>query len=430
MISESEPREADEPSSRSQHSSKSSQHSRKSHHGIDAAVHVLVKQGARPHTDASILGRPSRKVVVECYEDFPLLQSMIKYEELRSKFLDDEGKCQQRCPKSTSGWVRTLFIGKGRALDWIFFPWFFIVLHASIFAVVDHFYALGFTNNSLDDWRTLFTFALNATLGFLLVFRLNRAAARFWTARELWGTVVGVSRNLVSSLLVHGEHDPSNRDEAIRWIAAFALATKDFIRGEAEYSPDGYAGILSKSQVQLLERNNHPPLYAAFQTRRHLKKVFAIPEELSTATAIARAQQMHLLETSLDKVVVACGGLERIKGTPLPLVYVSHLRTFLLINLLLLPYVFGSDWGWYTIPLVAAASFAYLGLEAAAAEVEAPFRKDRPNALDMDGYCKGTLAGIQQLLLNFADASLDINPMELHGVKSGVHKDGSPDEFC
>jgi putative membrane protein len=64
------------------------------------------------------------------------------------------------------------------------------------------------------------------------------------------------------------------------------------------------------------------------------------------------------------------GGMERIRATPLPLVYVAHLRTFLLCYLLFMPLVYISHWQWGTIPAMALVSFALLGVEGAAAECE------------------------------------------------------------
>mmetsp|Transcript_19556 Transcript_19556/g.25231 ORF Transcript_19556/g.25231 Transcript_19556/m.25231 type:complete len:420 (+) Transcript_19556:69-1328(+) len=342
------------------------------------------------------------------YPNFPLLHSMLKHEKIRTRFLDEEGIIQSSCPMSTSGWIRTLFIGRARALDHVYFPWTIAVINATIFSVLDNTVFESDYGDSSEDWASLFTFALNATLGFLLVFRLNRAAVRFWVAREKWGNIVAELRNSVSSLLVHGNHDLANRDEAIRWLAAFPLASKDFIRGEAHYAYKGYAGILSKAQLERMQRNNkHPPLFVAYQIRQHAQAIFKISavDANSVSMALGRSQQMNLLETLINNLVKEMGGLERIKGTPLPIVYVSHLRTFLMINLLLLPYIWGRSWGLYTIPIVAVAAFAYLGLEAAAAEVEAPFQKERHNALDMDRYCCAVLSNIQQLLMNWADSS-------------------------
>lgn len=288
------------------------------------------------------------------YDHFPLLQGLLKHEIERNSFLDEEGVVQSKCPKSTSGWMRTIFVGSPRAFDYVWPPWIFAVLHATIFSFLKHYDIITFSRAStLDDWRSLFTFALNSTLGFLLVFRLNRAAIRFWDAREKWGTIVADVRNLVSSLLVHGNHDLAVRDEAIRWACAFPLACKDFIREEIEWSSRGYAGILREKQVRLMEqKNKHPPLFAALQIRQAIHVLMSSNKDMDLAGTLSRAQQLQSMESLIDALIRNMGALERIKSTPLPIVYVTHLRTFLLINLLLLPYLWGQSWGWYAVPIV------------------------------------------------------------------------------
>ena len=242
-----------------------------------------------------------------------------------------------------------------------------------------------------------FSFVLNSTLSFLLVFRLNRAANRFWEAREMWGTIVAQARSLVSGTIVHGSHNAFVRDEALRWIAAFAIAAMELLRNAEELPLDHFAGILSREQVALLQRQKHPPLYAADQVRYNLTELFSVSDlGVSAIKSIQLSQQLIHLEGQLNTLIWCGGGMERIKGTPLPVVYVSHLRTFLLFNLLLFPYVFGPSWGWSTIPIVAASAFAWLGIECAAAEVECPFGKDRVNALNMNAYVIGLLSTMQQ----------------------------------
>ena len=87
--------------------------------------------------------------------------------------------------------------------------------------------------------------------------------------------------------------------------------------------------------------------------------------ETPLALSMAWSQQLAMLEEQWTIMLDKCGGMARIKGTPLPIVYVSHLRTFLVISLLLYPYVWGREWGWGTIPIVALAAFCLLGIEAA-----------------------------------------------------------------
>jgi ion channel-forming bestrophin family protein len=250
--------------------------------------------------------------------------------------------------------------------------------------------------------------SLNSTLAFLLVFRLNRAASRFWSARHYWGDIVAQTRSFVGGIIVHGNHDRYHRDEAIRWASAFSIATMDMLRDEKDICRENYAGILSKEQIDVLIRQTHPPVFAADQARFHLKSLFRVDATTPMGVAVSQTHEMNSLETQLNTMIWCGGGMERIKGTPLPMVYVSHLRTFLLLNLIIFPYIFGPAWGWITIPIVAASGFAWMGIESSAMEVERPFFKNRVNSLNMNGYVLGLLATIQQQIKNHADHEIDM----------------------
>jgi predicted membrane chloride channel (bestrophin family) len=106
---------------------------------------------------------------------------------------------------------------------------------------------------------------------------------------------------------------------------------------------------------------------------------------------------MRTLEVHIDELVGQTGGMERVKATPLPIVYVSHLRTFLLGYLLFMPMVYISHWQWGTIPAMAFVSYALLGVEGAATECECPFG-NRSNHLAMDGYCAALIANVGEIL--------------------------------
>jgi ion channel-forming bestrophin family protein len=249
----------------------------------------------------------------------------------------------------------------------------------------------------------VFSFGLHSTLAFLLVFRVNRAADRFWVARRHWGDIVAHVRSLVSGIILHGDYDRFNRDESIRWIAAYSIATMDFIRGQTNIAFENYGGILLTQEINVLMRQKHPPTYAADEARSSLKRLFYVDANTPMSLAIARTHQMDTLENQLNTLIRCCAGMELIKTTPLPMVYVSHLRTFLILNLVLLPWVFGPSWGWATIPIVAISAFAWLGIESAAFEVERPFFPFRVNSLNMDGYNLSLLSTVQQQIQNHAD---------------------------
>jgi ion channel-forming bestrophin family protein len=248
---------------------------------------------------------------------------------------------------------------------------------------------------------------LNSTLAFLLVFRLNRAASRYWSARHYWGDIVAQIRSFVGGIIVHGDHDRWHRDEAIRWTAAFAIATMDLLRDETDIRTDNYAGILNEKHIATLTAQRHPPLYAADRVRLNIKRVFHVDSNTPMSVSVSRTQELNTLENQLNTMIWCGGGMERIKATPLPMVYVSHLRTFLILNLVILPYIFGPSWGWITIPILALSGFAWMGIESAAMEVERPFFKNRVNSLNMDGFILGLLSTIQQQIKNHADNEIE-----------------------
>lgn len=360
------------------------------------------------------------------YEGFPLVQAMMATEVSRTAALRKEGSKQIQYPKSNSGWIRSLFVLKGRALDRILLPWTIVTLNAVGWAIA--YDKMGFRNKEVDYLSNPTTMrrnyiegvlelVLTSTMAFLLVFRLNRSATRFWMARGCWGVIVVKCRAMVSSILLHGSHDPYHRDQAIRWIAAFAISTMNLTRDQ-NIDPKTIQGILEKEELNTLNAADHSPLHAAEQIRFHLSQLFGPVEtsELSTvegdkvngdwvrsqnvAATIAlsdfRAKQLIFLEKQLNTMIDEEGALERIKGTPLPLVYVSHLRTWLMLFLLTLPYFWEASLGYGIIPVECLSAFALLGLEGAASEVEAPFRKDRTNHLDMNSYCLAILSNILQ----------------------------------
>ena len=342
----------------------------------------------------------------------PLLYQILLHEERRTKQLEIEGATQIQYTKGNAGWLESLLVVKGRAMGSIRGVWLFVVLHAVAYTCYLELVGDYRSTKALSSWETFIGIALNATLGLLLVFRLNRSATRWWLAREYWGVLVAKIRDLVIGLLVHGEHDPVHRDEAIRWIAAYPMAVMEFLRGCEDYDDAIFAGILSPGEMAVLKTQSHPPLYVAYQAQYYLKRTFDVTADTPLALSTAWSQQLILLQQEWTVLLDQCGGMERIKATPLPIVYVSHLRTFVVVSLLMYPYVWGYAWGWATIPIVAGAAYCLLGIEAASVEVEQPFMKDRVNALNMNGFCYGAISNITQLLFHAADHSI---------VETGLH---------
>jgi putative membrane protein len=289
-------------------------------------------------------------------------------------------------------------------------PWSIVTLNAIVWTIVAQ--TTG-TSLEVENWESTYGIILNFSLAFLLVFRLNRAADRFWQSRAMWGRIVAVSRYLVSTILVHTYHTPQSRDQAVVWIGAFAVSTMHFLRRETSIPCDELAGFLSPDEIQKLQSSLHPPLYASDQIRAALKDSLNVTADTPVSLASAWSQQLYHMEASIDKLIEDVGGMERIRSTPVPIAYVSHLRTFLLAYLLSLPYLWESVWGWATIPAVTLSAYALLGIEGASDECGVPFDKTRTNHLAMDSFCLLLLANIQQFVQQAADRELLLKQSEM-----------------
>jgi len=82
----------------------------------------------------------------------------------------------------------------------------------------------------------------------------------------------------------------------------------------------------------------------------------------------------------------ALTNLERIRTTPIPFAYQTHLRMSVWLYLLFLPFEIYPSFTWLTIPCTTFAAFLYLGFLEIGKEIENPFNYDE-NDLDLDHFC-------------------------------------------
>lgn len=73
----------------------------------------------------------------DLYDGYPLVQSMLRHHTTRTLSLKDGGKSQPSYTNGRDGWISSIFIIHGRALDWMVLPWCVVVAHATIYTVVN-----------------------------------------------------------------------------------------------------------------------------------------------------------------------------------------------------------------------------------------------------------------------------------------------------
>jgi predicted membrane chloride channel (bestrophin family) len=148
---------------------------------------------------------------------------------------------------------------------------------------------------------------------------------------------------------------------------------------------DDFLGLTTTEVLKKLDASLHPVITASLLLTKNLSVI--INPNVSYNDTILHNQ----ISLEIDKLINLSGGLERILNTPLPTVWTSNLRTFLLIYFTLIP-IFLLDTsstlsaGWYTIPLTFITAWVFLGIEAAAVDVDyGPFDGRRVNHVDVDG---------------------------------------------
>ncbi|KAG9028852.1 hypothetical protein FRB95_006014 [Tulasnella sp. JGI-2019a] len=99
---------------------------------------------------------------------------------------------------------------------------------------------------------------------------------------------------------------------------------------------------------------------------------------------------MPAMATGFNNALVsmqdALVNLERIRTTPIPFAYQTHLRMSIWLYLMFLPFEVYQAFKWLTVPCVIFAAFLYLGFLEIGQEIENPFDYDE-NDLDLDHFC-------------------------------------------
>ena len=319
----------------------------------------------------------------------------------------------QRAYRSSSlpaAWTVDLFTFRSRGLGNIWMPLLVVLLVSSAWTS----YSVAFlspdsqTCATLRNAETAFGLWLTS-LSFLLVFRLNRSATRHWEARQLCGGITVHCRDLAITASTGMAESPQIRDRLCEIAVAFPVAFMLHIWGEPLDRADAFEsmleGVFDKELMAAMRTTTHRPL-ALIQYAQSLLNEWKVGRlrEASTAQAMPRAVLDAPLYTELLKTIrgfgPAVGGCERVQGTPLPFAYVVHLRSFLLLVLCGIPFVYSCEWRFATIPLSVIIAFGLLGIEAASVACQRPFSEyPTKNHHDLERFATGISDEVTDVLM-------------------------------
>jgi ion channel-forming bestrophin family protein len=210
-----------------------------------------------------------------------------------------------------------------------------------------------------------------SAIGIIASFRNQSAYGRWWEARTLWGAIVNNSRSLArqvtTALLPLNESEAEDLKTMQRRLVYHQIAYVHALRQHLrQLEPwDDLTPLLEASELRALRDEKNIPL-AIQQRIGLLLRECQVREWMNIA-------QWRALDSSLDDLIDAQGGTERIKNTPMPKQYDYFPQLFVHIYCMLLPLALVTTMGWFTPLGSTLVGFMFLALDKIGRDLEDPF---------------------------------------------------------
>ncbi len=205
-------------------------------------------------------------------------------------------------------------------------------------------------------------------LAFLLTLRTNQSLDRLSEARKLWGRLFIVTRDTAQMLVTYVyPKDKKLGLNAARHLSLMAWLLKDHLRDTNRN--DIIETMLGKSSVDLAYVTSLRKRPAAAIAR--IRQVVA---DLAARNVLPYAPHQQL-ENNLNEMNYILGMCERLKGSPIPPVYTSHLTRLLAFYFMFLPLALHESQvtKLVTVMVTTMVSYAMLGLDEISHLLEQPF---------------------------------------------------------
>jgi putative membrane protein len=254
-------------------------------------------------------------------------------------------------------------------------------------------------------WQPVAT--LGTAVAFYIGFKSNGSYDRFWEGRQLWGSIVNVSRTWAIRVFDYVQATP---DEVIpdpellvlhrrllyrqlAWVNALRLHLR---RQTAELWDAEVAPFLDPAEDADVRRMSNPPTHLLRHQSTELRM-------LTQRGLLTEFRHVALMETIQD-LFNAQGGCERIKNTPFPRQYAFFSFLFVWIFAAILPlglveefHRMGTYNLWLMVPFAALVSWVFNTIEIVGHMSENPF-DNQMNDVPMTAICRNIEIDLRELL--------------------------------
>ena len=224
------------------------------------------------------------------------------------------------------------------------------------------------------DWVALPHIPLSlfgSAIGIIVAFRNQSAYARWWEARTLWGAIINNSRSWARQVTTVMMPLSEAEAEELRVVQrrlvyqqiAYAYALRQHLRGLDPW--ELLKPLLSEQELNELKNEKNVPL-AIQQMMSGLLRQCQVRGWVDIA-------HWRAMDSSLDDLIDAQGGTERIKNTPMPKQYDYFPQLFVQMYCVMLPLALVMTMGWYTPLGSTLVGFIFLALDKIGRDLEFPF---------------------------------------------------------
>src|SRR5215471_21421254 len=232
-------------------------------------------------------------------------------------------------------------------------------------------------------------------IGVIAGFRNASAYSRWWEARSVWGAIVNNSRNFARQVLsmidAPEAYDADNFEAGAvkRQLVLLQVAYVHALRNHLRRVPPwrDLASVIPEEELEPLRGSENVPL--------------AIQQKMArmVADCYRRGWVDNIRWASLDQTLTVLmdsqGASERIKNTPMPVLYDLFIRRFIGIYCLLLPLGMVSSLQLLTPVGSTLVGLIFLALDQIGRDLEAPF-ENQAHDIPMTAICRTIEINLKQ----------------------------------
>jgi ion channel-forming bestrophin family protein len=210
---------------------------------------------------------------------------------------------------------------------------------------------------------------IGAALGLLLVFRTNASYDRWWEGRKLLGSMVNRCRDYARQ--IHGyASGASNYSDIATTVTRhlslyYALAVQG-LRSEDDLKVLGDL-VTADEAKKLTGKKARASLVLAWLT--------SALAGLAADGTISEAR-LQVMDANLTALIDGHSACERIARTPVPFAYAQHIKLFVTLFCVTVPFALADTMRWFTPVASAIFAYALFGIDEIGVEIEDPFGHD------------------------------------------------------